>query len=173
MENWEQILANAESLIQCEKRVEFLEETVELRRAEEATSSLATRLMGGRGAEVSVAVRNGQMIRFVIKDCSSQWLSGVADSKETIVPLSAIAQVKGVSAGTIGDFSGPVSRNMSFAYAIRVFADKHREAVVHMGNESVTGKIIRVGSDCLDIVCGGEIILVAFVAIDYISEKRY
>ena len=173
METWEQILVDTESLIQHEKRVELLEETAELRRAEEATSSLATRLMGGRDTEVSIAVRNGQTIRLVIHDCSTQWLSGVVDSKEIIVPLPAIAHVKGLSAGSVGDFSGPVSRNMSFAHAIRVFADKHREAVICMGSESVTGKIVRVGSDCLDIVCAGEILLLAFAAIDYIAEKRY
>lgn len=173
MEIWEQVLVDAESLTHCEKRVEMLEETAELRRAEEATGSLATRLMGGRGAEVSVELRNGQTIRLLIQDGSHHWLSGIADSRRVVIPLRAIARVKGLSAGTIGDFSGPVSRNMSFAHAVRAFADKCREAVVYMGNENVAGKIMRVGGDCLDIVCANEMILISFAAIDYIGEKRY
>lgn len=173
MEMWEQILIDTESLMHSENRVELLEEIAQLRRAEEATSSLSARLMGGRGEKVSIDVRNGHTLRCVIKDCSSHWLSAVADLREIIIPLRAITQVKGLSAGVVGDFSGPVSRNMSLAYAIRAFADKHREVVVCRGQTSLRGKIVRVGSDCLDIVCAGEMLLIPFVSIDYISEKGY
>lgn len=173
MEEWEQILADTESLINGEMRIDFLEETAELRRAEEATNSLVGRLMGGRGSEVSLCMRSGHCVNLVIADCSRSWLRGAIDTKEILIPLHAILQVKGLPSGKIGDFSGPVSRNMSFASAVRVFADKHREAVVHMGTGSVVGKIIRVGSDCMDIVSASEIILLAFGAIDYITEKRY
>ncbi|MBR6459785.1 MAG: hypothetical protein IKS49_06485 [Actinomycetaceae bacterium] len=173
MEEWERLLVDTESLIDSERRIEFLEETDELRRAEEATSSLAARLMGARGAQVSVDMRGGQSVQLVIQDCSTHWLRGLADSKDVLISLAAILRVKGLPGSAVGDFSGPVSRTMSFASAVRFFADKHRDVVIFMGATSMTGKIVRVESDCLDIVCSGEIALISFTAIDYISEKRY
>lgn len=173
MEEWERILVDTESLMGSERRLGFLEETAQLRRAEEVTGSLAARLMGARGMPVSIDMRGNQTVRLVIHDCSVHWLRGKVDSRDILISLAALSQVKGLPSGTVGDFSGPVGRNMSFASAVRFFADKHREVVVFAGSARLTGKIVRVGSDCLDIMCSGEMILVSFAAIDYISEKRY
>lgn len=173
MEEWERLLIDTESLMDSERRIDFLEETAQLRRAEEATSSLAARLMGARGTQVTIDMRSGRSVRLVIQDCSTYWLRGSVDSKDVLISIDAILRVKGLSDGTVGDFSGPVSRNMSFASAVRFFADKHREAVIFIGATSMTGAIVRVESDCLDIVCLGEIFLISFTAIDYISEKGY
>lgn len=173
MEQWERILVDTESLMASERRVDFLEETAELRRAEEATSSFAARFMGARGMQVRIDMRSGQSVRLVIQDCSSHWLRGATDSRDILIPLAAISCVKGLPTSTVGDFSGPVSRAMSFASAVRVFADKHREAVIFMGTTHMVGKIVRVGSDCMDIVCSGDTIVISFAAVDYISEKKY
>lgn len=173
MEQWEQLLMDTESLIGGENRVEFLEEAAELRRAEEATSSLASRLMGARGESVMIDLCSGERVYVGIQDCSNHWLRGVTNSGNILISLTAIACVTGLSAGVVGEFSGPVSRNMSFASAIRVFADKCHDVVVCAGGSHFVGRIMRVGNDCVDIVCSGDVKLLSFVAIDYISERAY
>ncbi|RYV50176.1 hypothetical protein [Pengzhenrongella frigida] len=150
---WEALFADMEAQLEAAQAAERVVEVADLTRAELAGVELGDRLRAALGAEVRISVAGGHVVAGQLLEVAAHWLLVAEGPRRALVPLAAVAAVRGLPARS-APATGEVARRLGLGYALRALArDRVAVRIVADGTE-LAGRIERVGADHLDLATG-------------------
>lgn len=146
---WERLFDDLEAQVAAQLRLELDAEVAERTRLERARITLGERVVGALGAEVTVRLRGGSVVRGRLEDCGDGWLLVVeAGGRQLLAPGSAVLGISGL--GRPRDDTR--ARRFGIGSAVRLISrDRRAVVVVDVDGGSVHGTIDAVGADAFDI----------------------
>lgn len=155
--DWDALLADLESRFEAERRAELAAHSAEMAEAEAASVGLIDRLRGATGRQLHLWTRSGLAVQGAVTRVDPSYLlidegSGI----QAIVPAAAIA--------TLLPLPGPVPPapdrpRPALGAVLREIARRGVRVRLVLASGDVVGRIVRVGSDHLDVVldaAGGQ-----------------
>lgn len=148
---WERLFADLEAQYDAAADAEFSGEVADRSRREIALVALADRLRSADGV-VQVGIAGSDSVEGTVAACGPDWVLFAAETGiETLVPLDAIAWVRGLTPRAEADAS-VVAARLRVGYALRVLARDRAEVTVAVRTgERFTGTIDRVGADFVEL----------------------
>lgn len=152
---WEALFDDLEAQLEVEAAAELRAEVAERSRAEVAQVQLADRVRAHTGAELTLRLRDGQLLRGRCRDVAVEWLvlddgTSATGTAQVLVPLAAVTTVGGLSRA-VAPAPGAVLRRLGLPHALRALARNRAPVCVHVDGGTVTGTIDRVGADHVDV----------------------
>jgi hypothetical protein len=138
--------------LEAAERAERVAESADLRRLEQSRISLAERLGGAIGADVSLSVEGVAAVAGELRQVGHDWLlMDAVHGGETVVALSAVVSASGLPAGAAQPDDG-VDRRLGLGVVLRRLArDRLPVTIVTRSGSVCSGTIDRVGADYLDL----------------------
>lgn len=130
-------------------RLELDAEIAERTRLERSRITVGERLVGASGADLTLRLRGGTVVRGRVEDSGEGWLLLTeAGSRQLLVPTPAILGVSGL--GRARDDTR--ARRFGVGSAVRIISrDRRAVVVMDVDGGSVHGTIDAVGADAFDI----------------------
>lgn len=130
-------------------RLELDAEIAERTRLERSRITLGERLVGASGADLTLRLRGGSVVRGRVEDSGEGWLLLTeAGSRQLLVSTPAILGVSGL--GRARDDTR--ARRFGVGSAVRIISrDRRAVVVIDVDGGSVHGTIDAVGADAFDI----------------------
>ena len=151
--DWDALLADLESRFEAERRAEIAAQAADLAEAEIASLRVADRLRGALGRTVRLRTCGGVPVDGVLTRAEDGFvLVEEGDGLQALVPLGAVA-----AAGPLPG-PAPVGRTRQragLADALRGLARSGARVRVLLVGSELTGRIVRVGRDHVDVVVDG------------------
>ncbi len=146
---WERLFDDLEAQVAAQARLELDAEVAERTRLERSRVTLGERVVGALGAEVSLRLRGGTVVRGRLEDSGDGWLLLVeAGGRQLLVPVAAVLGISGL--GRPRDDAR--ARRFGIGSAMRIISrDRRAVVVVDVDGGSVHGTIDAVGADAFDI----------------------
>ena len=149
---WARLFDDLDAQLEAAERAERATESADLRRLEASRISLAERLRGAVGAEITLTVEGAAPLAGELRQAGGDWLLlDSAVNGETVVAMGAVLSVIGLAVGAapLGD---AVDRRLGIGFLLRRLArDRMPVTVVTRTSTPFTGTIDRVGADYLDL----------------------
>ncbi len=181
---WQDLFGDLErqwdALAEADRQAEIAERT----RAEFARVTLADRLRGSEGRAVVLVVRSGQDVTGEIVRVGSDFLLLATPRQEYVVPLAAIASLRGLGPAALSaDAAGPVRARLGLGSVLRrIAADRSTVALVRDHGPGLTGTLQRVGADFVELrehavdeaprsAAGQHALVVPFAAISMLRRE--
>ena len=156
---WEN-LADIESSMEAEARLEERGEVHDLRQAEEQEITLVSCLQACMGAAVQLRlVASPEYVEMVVTDVAATWVVGRSVRGVTLIPLDRVEVVRGLTTRAESRHRA-ISSSLSFRSRLRELA-RDRPITIEADVSSYRGRVYSVGSDWVDIECNGERLTVA------------
>lgn len=147
---WERLFADLAAQFDAAEEAEFAGEVAERSRRELALVKLVDRLRSA-SEEVHLGLPAGETVRGRVVGCGPDWLLLADDATETLVVLSAVAWVRGLS-GAADPTPSVVTARLGLGHALRGIArDRAETTVLLTTGARLTGTIDRVGADFVDL----------------------
>lgn len=146
---WETLFADLEHRLQAEQDEQMWADVPDLTRAERAGLRLEDRVRALRGTRVHLGLLDGHAVEGRLADVGDGWLLLVDAPREHLVPLSAVATVRGAAAPTAPP-PGTLER-LGLPHALRVLARDRRSVRLETAAGAVLGRIDAVGADHLEL----------------------
>lgn len=147
---WERLFADLEAQYDAAEQAGLAGEVADRSRREIAQVHLADRITATDG-EVQVGVVGAEPVRGVVIAHGPDWLLIGDEVNETLVPLTAVSWLRGLSSRAEPSRSAVTAR-LGLGYALRGLArDRAETTIVLRSGEQVTGTIDRVGADFVDV----------------------
>lgn len=151
--DWEALLADVESRFEAERRAELVAHSVELAEAESASVAVGDRLRAAVGSRLHLRTRAGVPVEGVLLRAEPAYaLLDEGDGLRAIVPVGAIA--------TLAALPGPAPADRGhrpgMGALLRELARRGVRVRLILAAGEVVGRIVRVGSDHLDVVVGDQ-----------------
>lgn len=138
--------------MEAAEQAERAAEAADLRRLEVSRTTLAQRLAGAVGANVTLSVEGAGQLPGVLTQVGAGWaLMKATAGVETLVALSAVVSIANLPAAT-GPEADDLEDGLGLGFVLRRLArDRLTVTLVARTGETCTGTIDRVGSDFLDV----------------------
>lgn len=146
---WEALFGDLELQLQAAQDDLVWSEVPDLTRAERAGLRIEDRLRALRGTRVRLGLLDGHAVDGRLADVGSGWLLVVEDAREHLVPVPAVATVRGAAA-PVAPPPGPLER-LGLPHALRVLARDRRSVRVETAAGALMGRIDAVGADHLEL----------------------
>lgn len=146
---WNDLFADLEGQLSASAAAHFSAEVAEMTRAERASVEFAARIVASRSGAADLVLRNGERVQGTIADASPQWVLLTAQSRQRLIPVTAIASAAGLS--TASAPLSQVDRGLSMGYALRALARDRVRVVIDTDAASFAGVIGAVGDDHCDV----------------------
>lgn len=156
---WGSLFDDLEAQVTAAERAAFESGVNELVRAEQGAVPLVDRLRA-QSAPVEFTLRSGLRFQGRIMELAEEWCVLEAGHRSVLVPMAAVAAVRGVGRETVGE-SSAVRRSFSIRTALRALARDRSRVVCHLAASSgeplaENGVIDVVGRDYLEVFSLGE-----------------
>ena len=151
--DWDLMLADLESSFDAERRADLVAQSAELAEAEHASIEAVDRLRGSAGRPVHLRTRCGVPVDGVVSRVEPAYvLVEEGAGLQAIVPLTAVA--------TTTALAGPAPRDSrrhpTLGALLREMARRGVRVRLVLGSGEVVGRLVRVGSDHVDVVLDPE-----------------
>jgi hypothetical protein len=144
------LFADLEAQFDAAEEAEFASEVADRSRREVALVALADRIRSSAG-EIQLALCAGEVLRGRVLGCGPDWVLLADEGVETLVPLTAVAWIRGLSIAAEPSTS-VVTGRLALGHALRGIArDRAPTVVLLTTGDRVTGTVDRVGADFLDL----------------------
>ena len=141
--DWDLMLADLESSFDAERRADLVAQSAELAEAEHASIEVVDRLRGSVGRLIHLRTRGGVPVDGVVTRVEPAYiLVDEGEGLQAIVPLAAVA--------TMAVLAGPAPRDD------REIARRGARVRLVLGSGEVVGRLVRVGSDHVDVALDPE-----------------
>lgn len=152
--DWDLMLADLESSFDAERRADLVAQSAELAEAEHASIEMIDRLRGTLGRPIHLRTRGGVPVDGVVTRVEPAYvLIDEGEGLQTIVPLAAVA--------TVTALAGPVPRDVrrcpTLGALMREIARRGARVRLVLGSGEVVGRLVRVGSDHVDVALDPEV----------------
>lgn len=150
--DWNELLADLESRFDAERRADITAQSADLAEAERGQVLLVDRLRGAVGRPVSLGTWSGRTVAGRLARVGEDvLLLEEGEGLQALVRLRAVA--------TAGPLPGPAPearcRRACLADALRGLARSGSRVRVLLVGSEVTGRVVRVGRDHVDLVVDG------------------
>lgn len=151
--DWNELLADLESRFDADRRADIAAQSADLAEAERAQVLLVDRLRGAVGRPVMLGTCGGRTLSGRVARVGEGFLLlEEGDGLQAIVPLGAVA--------TAGPLPGPAPagrtrRRAGLADALRGLARSGARVRVLLVGSELTGRVVRVGRDHVDVLVDG------------------
>jgi hypothetical protein len=147
---WERLFTDLEAQYEAAADAEFGGEVADRSRREIALVKLGDRLRATTD-EVQLGVAGTDPVHGTVVACGPDWALVAADTAEILVPLAAVAWVRGLSP-LAATSTSPVAARLALGHALRRLArDRAEMTVLLRTGERLTGTVDRVGADFIDL----------------------
>lgn len=146
---WETLFADLENQLQAAQDEQMWDEVPDLTRAERAGMKVEHRLRALRETRVRLGLLDGHDVQGRLADVGDGWLLVVDRPREHLVPLAAVATIRGAAAPTAPP-PRPLER-LGLAHALRALARDRRCVRVQTAAGGVLGRVDSVGADHLEL----------------------
>ena len=149
---WARLFDDLGGQLEAAQQAERAAEAAELRRLEVSRITLAQRLAGAVGVNVTLSVDGIGQLAGALTQVGAGWalLQGTA-GLETLVALSAVVSAIDLPSAT-GPEADELDQGLGLGFVLRRLArDRLTVTVVARTGETCTGTIDRVGADFLDV----------------------
>ncbi len=146
---WQSLFDDFEAQLARQDRRELEVEVAERSRAEQATVSLAERLLAHDGAPLRLGIGTGTVVGRVV-EAAPQWLVVDDGRDELLVPTAAVGSVSGLGRASALP-PGQVLRRLGLGHALRALARDRAPVTVTSAVGVFTGTVDRVAADHLDL----------------------
>ncbi|HWM73031.1 MAG TPA: hypothetical protein VNQ53_04785 [Nocardioides sp.] len=160
---------HAEALYDAERGPELADRS----RAEYRRVSLASRLMASVEGDVTLDVLGVGPVAGRLERVADGWCLVSGAAQDWIVVLAAVGVVHGAADRSVPEMAwSPVAR-LGLGSALRRLADSGQRCVAHLRDGSTRdGALRRVGADFVELVTGGDrILLVGFDALAAVQSR--
>lgn len=148
--SFEALAEDLASEIEAELRLQNRAEARELRDAEAGRIELADLLRAAIGARLTVTARDGDVFEIVPGEVAQNWLLGKGRERALLVPLAAIARIRG-PLGRVGEVPRGLAPKLSIGTPLRAFqARRARVRILHEIGVC-SGHLRRVGADWIEV----------------------
>lgn len=162
---WAALFSDLESRLAARLDADVRAEALDIALAEMSQLGLADRLRAH--ATVELLTRGGVRASGAIEHVGADFVLLAGRGRQLLVPLGSVVTCR-LGARAVQDTS--VCARLRLGYALRQLAAAGERVRVGLpGGEGVSGLIVRVGADHLDIDEGGRQITVASAAIDAVT----
>ena len=152
---WEALFDDLEAQFAAVELADRAATVGELTRAERATVRIDARVRAALGRHLSVRVRGGEQLAGDLVDAAAEWLLLADGPRRYLIPMPAIAVVRGLGTAVEPD-SGSVLRRLGLGHALRALSRDRVAVRVSAQGTELRGRIEAVGSDHVDLVALGE-----------------
>lgn len=147
----ESLLADLDSQFEQYERSARAAQAWELAEAEAGRTALVDRLRAVEGGALAVTTRSGRVVSGKLLQARQEFLLLLAaDSSQMLVPMGAVVSVRGVGRQLETTSSQRVSYTV--AAVLRQIMRTKRPARFNTAAGDITGRIIRVGADHVDVL---------------------
>ena len=151
--DWDLMLADLESSFDAERRADLVAQSAELAEAEHASIEVVDRLRGSVGRLIHLRTRGGVPVDGVVTRVEPAYvLVDEGEGLQAIVPLVAVA--------TMTVLAGPAPRDdrrwPTLGALLREIARRGARVRLVLGSGEVVGRLVRVGSDHVDVALDPE-----------------
>lgn len=151
--DWDLMLADLESSFDAERRADLVAQSAELAEAEHASIEVIDRLRGAVGRPIHLRTRSGVPVDGVVTRVEPAYvLVDEGEGLQAIVPLAAVA--------TMTVLAGPAPRDArrrpTLGALLREIARRGARVRLVLGAGEVVGRLVRVGSDHVDVALDPE-----------------
>ena len=160
---WEMLFADLEARLEAAQRADLEAEIADRARSERADVTLGARVVGMRGAVLTVVLRGGRRVSGTVADAAATWLLLASGGGEVLVPASAIAAIEGLGHGAAS--LSAVERRLGMGSVLRELADARADVVVDTDAGAWRGRILAVGADHLDLDGPGGVRAIPLAAV--------
>lgn len=137
--------------IEGQARVERGAEVAELGLSQYADVELVGRLRGSAGQTVALSLIDGSRVRGKLAEVGDDWVL-VADVSSVLIPLGAVTSAVGVADRAIPEAALGIRDRRRIGSVLRQLVVEQSPVVVSMvGGDAFRGRLIRVGSDFVEI----------------------
>ena len=160
----------AEALYDADRAPELADRS----RAAYREVTLASRLMASAGAEVGLEVPGVGILTGTLERCAATWCLLRGSGQDWLVPLAAVATVRGASTRSVPEAAWPAVTQLGIGSALRRLADAGERCVLHLDDERLLdGTVARVGADFLELRTGepAQQVLVATAALRAVQSR--
>ncbi len=147
---WQSLFDDLEAQLGRQERGDLEAEVAERSRAEQATVTLAERLLAHDGAPLRIGVAGGGTVCGRVVEAAPQWLVVVDGRDEVLVPTHAVVSVAGLGRASALP-PGQVMRRLGLGHALRALARDRVVVTVTTTAGVFTGTVDRVAADHLDL----------------------
>ncbi|MFK0038918.1 hypothetical protein ACIQTW_03670 [Paenarthrobacter sp. NPDC090517] len=160
---WDSLFDDLEAQFSAGRALEHESEITDRARVELAGIDLSDRLRGAAGAELKIALADGNVIRGVLAHAGSEWLVLTEGARQWLVPHASVLSYQGLGRVALKP-SSRILQGAGIASALRALSRDRSELVVHLkvstgDGQKLHGVIDRVGRDHFDlaVVPHGEV----------------
>lgn len=159
----------AEGLFHAEREAELADRS----RSAYAEVTLASRLMASVGADVVVTVQGMGPVRGTLQRVNAECCLLSAGVQEWVVPLAAIAQVRGASERSVPEAAWSPITKLGLGSVLRRIADERQPCLVYLvDGKRLEVRLTRVGRDFVEAAVGtADQVLLAFTAIAAVQRR--
>ena len=160
----------ADGLHLAERAVEVEELSV----AQYAEVELGGRLHGSLGRPVHVRLEDGPELRGRLARVGLDWLLLEDDAAAWVVHLPAVVALTGLGPGSRPADALPVSARLTLRSVLRRLAAERQPCAVHLrGGRSLSGTLVRVGADFVELASDetGGPVTVPLAAVSVVQER--
>ena len=148
---WDQLFADLEQRAESLEAAELEAEIADRVRAENAKISLADRLRGNVGKNLTLGLVDGSATAGILQRVAADFVLLNAVQTETLVPLHSIGWLDGLGAAAAVP-AGVVESRLGLRSALRALArDRVAVTAVCLGAAPLTGTPGRVGADYVEL----------------------
>jgi hypothetical protein len=147
---WTSLFADLEHQLEAAAVAERWAQIADLTRAERAGVAWGDRLRARLGHPVRVGLEDGQLLAGQLADAGSGWLLLTDRTQEHLVPLRAVATVRGVGPASAPP-DGVTLRRLGLGHALRAVSRNRDLVRVVTSAGDVVGRLEAVGSDHVDV----------------------
>jgi hypothetical protein len=151
---WTALFADLEAQLEAAEEAELAGEVADRQRLEVARLELVDRIRAALGAELTIGLRTGDVIRASATRAGPDWLLLTATGEpDALLPLGAVSWVRGLPPYVrLPAAIGAVEARLDLAFVLRGLArDRAVVRLVLLDGSTVNGTIDRVGRDFLDL----------------------
>lgn len=162
---WEALFADLAAQEEADERAELQHLVAELTRAEAATVRLVERLAAADA--VTIVTSSGEQLRGRITALADTWVLVADGMRETLVPLTAIDHVRGLSRRSQW-LNSPSARALTLGTILRTFARNRTYVTWRTSSGAVSGMIERVGADYAELVTATEVLALPWATLEWV-----
>jgi len=158
---WEALFRDLEAQFEAAEAAELVAEVADRTRREIALVRLGDRLRAAVGADLTMSLSGGEVLRGTLVTAGPDWVllgagagpGGTPDARDTVVVLAAVQSVTGLGARFLPpQAEGRIAARLDVRHALRALA-RARVAVRVLLRDGavVVGTLDRIGADHLDL----------------------
>lgn len=150
---WDELFADIDAQWEAAEAAELTAEIADRARREAAQLGLADRVAAAVGTTVAVRLVTGEAVTGTATSTGPDWMLLAENGRSTLVPLRSVLWVAGLGRHSVDPSqTSRVAAKLDLRYALRRLVRDRGDVLVGLTDSSrLTGTLVRIGSDFLDL----------------------